>query len=152
MKLSISVIIAAIVTGGFAGAGLMDSSFSITGAVVGGVGAAVLLGLLAYLDAQETKQEKKDLRNKEEQEQIHRETEQNVREAEICMYKERIRRYEEEIRDYKARLKDYKVRLREIEREKLEEVNHRRALLESDGDGYSVQVCEGCDRSVIVYR
>ena len=92
MKLSISVIIAAIVTGGFAGAGLMDSSFSITGAVVGGVGAAVLLGLLAYLDAQETKQEKKDLRNKEEQEQIHRETEQNVRERQkyVCTKKEYV--------------------------------------------------------------
>ena len=146
MKLSISVIIAAIVTGGFAGAGLMDSSFSITGAVVGGVGAAVLLGLLAYFDSQETKQEEKDLRNKEEQEQIHREAGQNVR------YKEIIRKYEEEIRNYKAKLKDYKVRLREVEREKLEEINHSRALLESDGDGYSVEVCQGCNRSVIVYR
>ena len=145
MKLSISVIIAAIVIGGFVGAGLMDSSFSITGAVVGGVGAAVLLGLRAFFDTRETKREEKDLRNKEEQEPIHRETEQKVREAEICKYKEKIRKYKEEIRDYKARLK-------EIEKEKLEEINHCRSLLESDGDGYSVQVCQQCGMSVIVYE
>ena len=150
--LFISVILAAIVIGGFVGAGLMDGSFSITGAVVGGVGAAVLLGLIVFLDAKETKQEKKDLRNNERQEQRRRNIEQRAREAEISGYEEKIRRYKEEIRGYKARLKDYKTRLKELEKEKLEEMNHCRSLLESDGDGYSVQVCQGCGRSVIEYR
>ena len=152
MKLFVSVIIVAIVIGGFAGSGLMDSSFSITGAIVGGVGAAVLLGLLAFLDAQETKREEQDLRNKEEQESIHREKEQKVREAEICRYKEEICKYKAKLKDCKVRLKDYRVRLKEIEKEKLEEINHCRSLLESDGDGYSVQDCQDCGRSVIVYR
>jgi hypothetical protein len=62
MKLFIAVILAAIVIGGFVGAELMDSSFSITGAVVGGVGtAAVLLGLGAFFDAQERKRKEKAL-------------------------------------------------------------------------------------------
>jgi hypothetical protein len=56
MKLFIAVILAAVVIGGFVGAELMDSSFSITGAVVGGVGTgAVILGLGAFFDAQERK-------------------------------------------------------------------------------------------------
>jgi hypothetical protein len=62
MKLFIAVILAAVVIGGFVGAELMDSSFSITGAVVGGVGtAAVLLGLGAFFDAQERKRKEKAL-------------------------------------------------------------------------------------------
>ncbi len=62
MKIFIAVILAAIVIGGFVGAELMDSSFSITGAVVGGVGtAAVLLGLGAFFDAQERKRKEKAL-------------------------------------------------------------------------------------------
>src|SRR5450759_4130519 len=56
MKLFIAVILAAVVIGGFVGAELMDSSFSITGAVVGGGGTgAVILGLGAFFDAQERK-------------------------------------------------------------------------------------------------
>lgn len=62
MKVFIAIILAAIVIGGFVGAELMDSSFSITGAVVGGVGtAAVLLGLGAFFDAQERKRKEKAL-------------------------------------------------------------------------------------------
>lgn len=62
MKLFIAVIIAATVIGGFVGAELMDSSFSITGAVGGGVGtAAILLGLGAFFDAQERKRKEKSL-------------------------------------------------------------------------------------------
>ena len=62
MKIFIAVIPAAVVIGGFVGAELMDSSFSITGAVVGGVGtAAVLLGLGAFFDAQERKRKEKAL-------------------------------------------------------------------------------------------
>lgn len=62
MKLFIAVIIATTVIGGFVGAELMDSSFSITGAVGGGVGtAAILLGLGAFFDAQERKRKEKSL-------------------------------------------------------------------------------------------
>lgn len=62
MKLFIAVILAAVVIGGFVGGELMDSSFSITGAVVGGVGtAAVLLGLGAFFDAQERNRKEKAL-------------------------------------------------------------------------------------------
>lgn len=62
MKLFIAVILAAIVIGGLVGAELMNSSFSITGAVVGGVGtAAVLLGFGAFFDAQERKRREKAL-------------------------------------------------------------------------------------------
>jgi hypothetical protein len=62
MKKFIAVIFAAIVIGGFVGAELMDNSFSITGAVVGGVGtAAFLLGLGAFFDAQDKKRKDKDL-------------------------------------------------------------------------------------------
>lgn len=62
MKLFITVILAAVVIGGFVGGELMDSSFSITGAVVGGVGtAAVLLGVGAFFDAQERKRKEKAL-------------------------------------------------------------------------------------------
>ena|SRR5438094_2247419 len=60
MKRFIAVIVAATVIGGFVGAELMDSSFSITGAVGGGVGtAAILLGLGAFFDAQERKRKEK---------------------------------------------------------------------------------------------
>ena len=62
MKIFIAVIIAAVVIGGLVGAELMGSSFSITGAVVGGVGtAAVLLGLGAFFDAQDRKRKDKAL-------------------------------------------------------------------------------------------
>lgn len=62
VKIFIAVILAAVVIGGFVGAELMDSSFSITGAVVGGVGtAAILLGLGAFFDAQERKRREKAL-------------------------------------------------------------------------------------------
>jgi len=62
VKLFVAVILAAVVIGGLVGAELMDSSFSITGAVVGGVGtAAVLLGLGAFFDAQERKRKEKAL-------------------------------------------------------------------------------------------
>jgi hypothetical protein len=62
VKLFIAVIIAAIVIGGFVGAELMGNSFSITGAVVGGVGtAAILLGIGAFFDAQDRKQKEKAL-------------------------------------------------------------------------------------------
>lgn len=62
MKIFIAVILAAVVISGFVGAELMDSRFSITGAVVGGVGMlAVLLGLGAFFDAQERKRKEKAL-------------------------------------------------------------------------------------------
>jgi hypothetical protein len=58
----ILVLIAATVIGGFVGGELMNRIFSLTGAVVGGVGtAAVLLGLGAYFDSQEKKKPKVDL-------------------------------------------------------------------------------------------
>jgi hypothetical protein len=54
MRLFILVIVAAAVIGGFVGGELMGMTFSLTGAVVGGLGlAAVLLGLGAYFHAQE---------------------------------------------------------------------------------------------------
>ena len=56
MKLFLIVILAATVIGGFAGAEVLDTSFSVIGAVIGGVGtAAALLGLGAYFDAQARK-------------------------------------------------------------------------------------------------
>jgi hypothetical protein len=59
MKIFIGVLFAAVILGGFAGGELLDKTFSILGAVVGGVGtAAVLLGLGAYFDAQERKAKK----------------------------------------------------------------------------------------------
>ncbi len=62
MKIFIGVIVAAVVIGGFVGGELMDRTFSITGAVVGGVGlAAILLGLGAFFDAQERKKRKVEL-------------------------------------------------------------------------------------------
>ena len=146
MKLSIFVIIAAIVIGGFAGAGLMDTSFSTTGAVVGGVGAGVLIGLLVFLDAQETKREEKVLRNREERESIHRETEQEEREAEIRNYKEEIRRYKREMRKYEKRLEKIEEAKR-LEEMELEEEGDYRSLLKSYV--YSVQVCQQCGMSVI---
>lgn len=62
MKLFIGVIVAAAIIGGFVGGELMDRTFSVIGAVVGGVGlAAVLLGLGASFDAQERKKRKVEL-------------------------------------------------------------------------------------------
>lgn len=62
MKIFVAVIAVAIIIGGFVGAELMDSSFSITGAVVGGIGTfVVLLGLGAFFDAQERKRKEEDL-------------------------------------------------------------------------------------------
>lgn len=62
MKMFLAVVAAAIVIGGFVGAELMDSSFSITGAVVGGVGtAAGLLGLGAFFEAQDRRRKDKAL-------------------------------------------------------------------------------------------
>ena len=56
MRLFICVIIAATVIGGFVGGELMATTFSITGAVVGGVGlATILIGLGAYFSGQEKK-------------------------------------------------------------------------------------------------
>ncbi len=62
MKKFIAVIIAATIIGGFVGGELMDRTFSLTGAVIGGIGlASVLLGLGAFFDAQEKKKRKKEL-------------------------------------------------------------------------------------------
>src|SRR5882762_5968261 len=62
MKLFIGVIVAATIIGGFVGGELMDRTFSITGAVVSGVGlAVVLLSLGAFFDAQEKKRRKVEL-------------------------------------------------------------------------------------------
>lgn len=56
MRLFICVIIAATVIGGFVGGELMATTFSITGAVVGGAGlATILIGLGAYFNGQEKK-------------------------------------------------------------------------------------------------
>ena len=45
MKIFVNVILAATIIGGFVGGELMGRTFSLTGAVIGGVGlAAVLLG------------------------------------------------------------------------------------------------------------
>ena len=148
MKLFVSVIVAAIVIiGGFVGAGLMDSSFSITGAVVGGVGAAVLLGLGAYLGAQEREKALRKMEKQEQnREQNRREIEQTAQEAEIRQYKEEIRRYKREIRKYKKGLEKIEEEkgLEEIE---LEEKGDYRSLLTSYG--YSVQLCQQCGMSVI---
>lgn len=62
MKIFIAVIVAAIVIGGLVGGELMGQTFSLTGAVIGGVGlASVLIGLGAFFDAQEKKNRKKKL-------------------------------------------------------------------------------------------
>ena len=62
MKIFIAVIVLATIVGGFVGGEIMDRTFSITGAVVGGVGlAAVLLGLGALFTAQEEKKSNKTL-------------------------------------------------------------------------------------------
>ena len=54
MKAFIIVIVVATVLGGFVGGELTDTTFMLTGAVIGGVGtAAILLGLGAYFTAQE---------------------------------------------------------------------------------------------------
>ncbi len=59
MKLFLLVLLVATAIGGFAGAEVLDTSFSILGAAIGGVGTAVvLLGLGAYFDAQEKKSPK----------------------------------------------------------------------------------------------
>lgn len=56
MKLFFCVLLAATVIGGFTGAEILDTPFSILGAVIGGVAtAAVLLGLGAYFSTQEDK-------------------------------------------------------------------------------------------------
>lgn len=56
MKLFIGILLAATIAGGFAGGEILETSFSVLGAIVGGVGtAAVLLGLGAYFDAQSKK-------------------------------------------------------------------------------------------------
>lgn len=56
MRLFVFVLIAATIAGGLVGAELLNTAFSITGAVIGGVGAATgLLGLGAYFDAQDRK-------------------------------------------------------------------------------------------------
>ena len=54
MKIFIYVLIAAAIIGGFAGGELSDTTFSIVGMVVGGLGTgAILLGLGAYFHSQE---------------------------------------------------------------------------------------------------
>ncbi len=59
MKAFIIVIAVATVLGGFVGGELTDSTFMLTGAVIGGVGtAAVLLGLGAFFTAQEERKRK----------------------------------------------------------------------------------------------
>ena len=56
MKIFILLIILATIIGGFVGGELTDETFTITGAVIGGVGlASVFLALGAYFDAQEKK-------------------------------------------------------------------------------------------------
>lgn len=56
MKLFLIILAAATILGGFAGAEIFNTSFSIIGAVIGGVGtAAILLGLGAYFDSQAKK-------------------------------------------------------------------------------------------------
>ena len=62
MRLFFFVLVVATVLGGFIGGELTDTTFTITGAAVGGIGtAAVLLGLGAYFDSQERKRRDKDL-------------------------------------------------------------------------------------------
>ncbi len=59
MKLFLGVLLAATIIGGFAGAEIFDTSFSIIGAVVGGLGmGAVLLGLGAYFSSNDSKSSK----------------------------------------------------------------------------------------------
>ena len=122
MKPFIAVIVVAIVIGGFVGAELMDSSFSITGAVVGGVGAAaVLLGLNAFFDAQKRGRKKEKLRKRKEREQKRREIEQKAREAEI--------RKREERRSYLEKRENY---YRALSYEELENQWNKRGKLAPD--------------------
>lgn len=56
MKLFFGIILVAIIIGGLAGGEILEISFSIVGAAVGGIStAAVLLGLGAYFDLQDKK-------------------------------------------------------------------------------------------------
>ena len=60
MRAFVIVLVVAAAVGGFVGGELMDASFSITGAVVGGVGVgALLLGLGAYFHSQEERKRSK---------------------------------------------------------------------------------------------
>lgn len=62
MKLFLAILIGATIIGGFVGGELSDTTFTLTGAVVGGIGtAAVLLGLGAFFEAQERKRREKVL-------------------------------------------------------------------------------------------
>ncbi|OQW66966.1 MAG: hypothetical protein BVN29_04835 [Nitrospira sp. ST-bin5] len=62
MKIFLVVIVVATLIGGFVVGELMDKTFSLLGAVVGGVGlTAVLLGLGAFFTAQEEKKKKETL-------------------------------------------------------------------------------------------
>jgi tetratricopeptide (TPR) repeat protein len=62
MKIFILVIVIAIVIGGFVGGEIMDKTFSILGATIGGVGlTTILLGLGAYFTAKEEKKRKQQL-------------------------------------------------------------------------------------------
>lgn len=62
MRAFIIVLVVATVVGGFVGGELMGTTFSLTGAVVGGVGVgAVLLGLGAFFHAQEEKKRKQSV-------------------------------------------------------------------------------------------
>lgn len=62
MKMFILVIVIATVIGGFVGGEIMDKTFSILGATIGGVGlTTILLGLGAYFTAQEEKKRKQQL-------------------------------------------------------------------------------------------
>lgn len=56
MKLFFGILLTMAVIGGFAGAEIIDTSFSILGAAIGGIGTgAILLGLGAYFDSQDRK-------------------------------------------------------------------------------------------------
>lgn len=62
MKMFILVIVIATVIGGFVGGEIMDKTFSILGATIGGAGlTTILLGLGAYFTAQEEKKRKQQL-------------------------------------------------------------------------------------------
>lgn len=62
MKLFIGLIIAAAVIGGFVGAEITGDDFSITGAVIGGVGVfSALMGLGAFFDSQERKRRAREI-------------------------------------------------------------------------------------------